>query len=132
MLTCCCRNVEDPSNSLSRAPSLLNKDDAELQAKRTKLEKDYSDVEVAVSHVRPMLILKHTRRDSSASLPRSKRAKIQAEPPTRNGFVQVPQLATPDPESFEGRSAGLKRPLTPTALGRPPKRFKPMAKVKMS
>lgn len=112
------------------APTLLTEDDIDLQNKRKRLEKDYSDVKVSVSNVRPMLVLKHTRRDSSASLPKPKRQRV--EPPTRNGFIQAVELSTPDPESFVNGAAGLKRPSTPTALGRPPKRFKPMAKVKMS
>lgn len=98
-------------------------EDAELDARRKRLKKSFDDVEVNDSEVRqqlPYKPLSSSRRNGSRSkVPKAQSSRSQTTDATPAG-------------ASDAADAGQATPPPPTALGRPPKRLKTAAKIKIS
>lgn len=105
-------------------PATRDAEDTELDAQKKRLRKSFDDVQVNDSDVRqplPHKPLSSSRRNTKPKLPkpaRSSTADTNTAPPSDTPAVDASSQATTPPP--------------PTALGRPPKRLKTAAKIKIS
>jgi len=106
----------------------LTADDVETEARRQRMSKSFDDVQVNESSVRQPPAKKQASRRGGGST-KSKVPKAQATP--AQSAVGTPGLQPGDAAGVDG-AAPASTPPPPTALGRPPKRLKTAAKIKIS
>jgi len=104
-------------------------DDMENEARRKRMRKNFDDVQVNESEVRKPLPIKPL---SVARRARNKGPKPPPIPVPQEAMVKITPATANSDASGQGATATPPPPAVPTALGRPPKRLKATAKVKIS
>jgi len=121
--------MHEDNTDLSLLRIGLTADDVETEATRKRMSKSFNDVQVNESSVRQPPAKKQPSRRGGGSA-KSKVPKAQATSTQTQSATGTPGLPG-DAAGVDG-AAPASTPPPPTALGRPPKRLKTAAKIKIS
>ena len=115
----------------------MDEEDTEIEARKENMKKYFPAVLAMESNERPAMPTYPLSATEVGSFKPATKLKLKGPADSlRNGLDQG-SLASPTPDPSAGGSAALKRKATtptptPTNLGRPPKKLRTAAKIKMS